>query len=79
MIAYVFTSRPKHPPKVHVWAGISLKGPTQIVIFEGTMNGPLYVEILRKALLPFLAEKFPQGHRLMQASVRSTNISYHKS
>lgn len=62
--------RPKHPAKVHVWAGISLKGPTKIIIFEGTMDGPLYVEILKTGLLPFLEEKFPTGHRLMQASLK---------
>ena len=58
--------RPKHPPKVHVWAGISLKGPTKICIFEGIMDGPLYTEILESTLLPFIEEKFPCGHRFMQ-------------
>ena len=54
------THRPKHPTKVHIWAGISLIGPTKIIIFEGTMDGPLYVEILKTGLLPFLAENFQQ-------------------
>lgn len=30
--------RPKHPTKVHVWAGISKVGATHVCIFEGTMN-----------------------------------------
>ena len=30
-----FPSRAKHPAKVHVWAGISQKGPTEIYIIEG--------------------------------------------
>ena len=30
--------RPKHPVKVHVWAGISKKGATQVCIFEGKMD-----------------------------------------
>ena len=34
--------RPKHPTKVHVWAGISKKGATGICIFEGKMNAPLF-------------------------------------
>ena len=38
--------RPKHPPKVHIWAGISQKGPTEVCIFEGKMNAPLYTQIL---------------------------------
>lgn len=33
--------RPKHLLKLHVWAGISRGGPTQIVIFSGTMNADL--------------------------------------
>ena len=33
-----YKCRAKHPVKVHVWAGISWKGPTPIVIFEGTMD-----------------------------------------
>ena len=49
-----------------MWAGIRLRGPTQIVIFDGIMDAPLYVEVLRQDLLPFLAEKFPNGHRFMQ-------------
>ena len=27
--------RPKHPVKVHVWAGISKKGATEVCVFEG--------------------------------------------
>lgn len=34
----VLKPRPKHPTKVHVWAGISKKGKTPIVIFEGLMD-----------------------------------------
>ena len=58
----------KHPIKVHVWAGISKKGPTPICIFEGKMDAPLYCEILRKTFLPFLQNKFPEpnSHRFMQ-------------
>ena len=44
--------RAKHPTKVQVWGGISWKGPTAICIFSGTMNAELYVEILRRCLLP---------------------------
>ena len=39
----VLKPRAKHPTKVHVWAGISKKGPTPIVIFEGKMNASLYI------------------------------------
>lgn len=60
--------RPKHPIKVHVWAGISKKGPTAICIFEGIMAAPLYIDILKQTLLPFIQDKFPPPltHRYMQ-------------
>ena len=60
--------RPKHPIKVHIWAGISKQGATQVCIFEGIMAAPLYCEILRRTLLPFIQEKFPlpATHRFMQ-------------
>ena len=34
--------RPKHPTKVHVWAGISKEGATRVCIFEGIMDATLY-------------------------------------
>ena len=60
--------RPKHPVKVHVWAGISKKGPTSVCVFEGIMNAPLFCDILQQTLIPFLREKFPPTvtHRFMQ-------------
>lgn len=59
--------RPKHPLKVHVWAGISMKGATSICIFTGTMDADFYVNILRLCLLPFIREKFcNEEHRFMQ-------------
>ena len=59
-------SRPKHPLKVHVWTGISIRGPTNICIFDGIMDANLYVDVLRSTLLPFIAEKYAEGHRFMQ-------------
>lgn len=58
--------RAKHPVKVHVWGGISWRGKTNIVIFEGTMNADGYKHILQQALLPFLNQIYADGHRLMQ-------------
>ena len=39
----VLYCRPKHPTKVHVWAGISMKGRTGICTFDGIMK-ELYME-----------------------------------
>ena len=60
--------RPKHPVKVHVWAGISKKGNTSVCIFEGKMDAILYCEILQRTLVPLLAETFPSPttHQFIQ-------------
>ena len=59
--------RPKHPYKVHIWAGISKRGATNVLIFTGNMDAKFYVkEILEKTLLPFIQSKFADGHRFQQ-------------
>ena len=59
--------RPKHPIKVHVWAGISSRGATKICIFEGIMDAEFYTQILQQYLVPFIGDKFSDGtHRFMQ-------------
>ena len=59
--------KPKHPYKVHVWAGISKRGPTDILIFTGIMRKEFFTdEILAKGLLPFVKKVFPRGHRFQQ-------------
>ena len=59
-------SRPKHPPQIHVWGGISSKGATPIVMFTGTLIATRYTRILNAALLPFLQEHYLAGHRFQQ-------------
>ena len=63
---YFTIHRPKHPLKVHVWAGISMQGRTSICIFDGIMKKELFVEILNSSLLPSIHALYPNGHRLMQ-------------
>lgn len=59
--------RAKHPVKVHVWAGISAQGATDICIFNGIMDADFYCQILDRFLVPFIHEKFPnQTPRFMQ-------------
>ena len=57
--------RAKHPVKVHVWAGITIRGRTGVCIFGGIMRVPLYAEILKETLLPFI-NRFCPDHRYMQ-------------
>lgn len=59
--------KPKHPLKVHVWGGISRRGKTSLVIFEGIMEKTFFTNtILRDTLLPHIKKVFPDGHRLQQ-------------
>ena len=45
-----------------MWAGISTRDPTEICIFEGTINAKLYMEILQTLLY----KVYPNGHYFMQ-------------
>lgn len=58
-----YKPRPKHPVKVHIWAGISWRGPTSVC---GIMDAPMYTSILEEHLVPFIRNVYPSGHRLMQ-------------
>ena len=62
-------SRVKHPLKVHVWGGISRKGATQLVVFNGIMDAEFYTNtILKGALLPAINHLYPSpsSHRFWQ-------------
>ena len=48
--------RPKHPPKLHIWAAISKCGATSVVIFKGIMTSLSNCAILETALLPFIEQ-----------------------
>ena len=60
--------RPKHPVKVHVWAGIRMLGATSICMVTGVMDATLYVNILTQHLLPLTIQTNFYGieHRFMQ-------------
>ena len=59
------TCRPKHPTKVHVWAGISRRGSAGIYmyIFEGIMKKELYAGAM---LVLFIKDVFPATHKFLQ-------------
>ena len=57
----------KHTIKVHVWAGISMRGANTMCIFDQAMDAPLYGRILREFLMPFISKQFPGcEYRFMQ-------------
>ena len=62
----VLKPRPKHPIKLHVWGGISKRGPTPRMIFKGTMDAEKYTSILQSCLVPFIHTTYPDSHRFMQ-------------
>lgn len=59
-------ARAKHPVKVHVWAAISNKGASSVILFSGIMNATRYTTILEAGLLPLIQSKFPESHRFQQ-------------
>ena len=58
--------RAKHPIKIHIWGGISTKGATSLVMFTGIMNAECLGAVYEAGLVPFIQERFPDGHRLYQ-------------
>ena len=70
--------KPKHPPKVHVWAGISKRGASCIVIFSGTLTATRYCDILEDTLLPFVRKVFPDGYRFQQDNDPKHTSNYTK-
>lgn len=50
-----------------MWGGISKRGATELIIFDGIMDGDFYRDkIVKEGLIPFIRSKFPDHHRLMQ-------------
>ena len=58
--------KPKHPAKIHLWGGISMRGATRPVMFSGNMNAIRYGKVVEAGLVPFVKAYYPAGHRLQQ-------------
>lgn len=65
----VLRSRAKHPVKVHIWAGISWYGATDVIIMneKTRINSQIYIDILRKGLIPFITKHFTDRSYIFQA------------
>lgn len=66
----------KHPVKVHIWGGISIRGATKIVIFSGKMNAIEFGKILEASLVPFVQVCYPDGHRLQMDNAPKHSSKY---
>ena len=67
-----YKMKAKHPPKVNVWAGISCRGATKVVVFTGILTATKYVDILDAALIPLLPDPFPTRLPSLNITVRAS-------
>lgn len=51
-------ARESHAVSVHVWAGITLNGKTELVILEQNVNGQTYGQLLEQHFVPFANATF---------------------
>jgi len=58
--------KPKHPLKLHIWGGISMRGATRLVMFKDTLTAIRFGKVLKKGLIPFVRSKFPCHHKFQQ-------------
>lgn len=58
--------KPKHPLKIHIWGGISMKGATKLVMFKENLTAIRFGEVLEKGLIPFVQAKFQDHHKFQQ-------------
>jgi transposase len=65
---------PKHPPSTMVWGGISMRGNTDIVLVNGSVNSQKYIDIMEEHLPWTLGVLYPDGWLYQQ-----DNAPPHKS
>ena len=53
--------RPKHPAKIHIWGGISVRGPTRIITFTGNMNAIRYGKIVHRSRISTICQDLLTG------------------
>ena len=58
--------RPKHPQRIHIWGGISMRGATPLILFKENLTAKRYAKILETGLIPFVRSKFRSKHKFQQ-------------
>lgn len=59
-------SKAKHPLKIRIWGGITMKRTTPLVFFKENLTAIHYAKILETGLIPFIRSKFPNHHKFQQ-------------
>ena len=62
--------RYSHPVQINVIGGISRRGPTHLVVFEGAVNTNSFQELLDDFLIPFIQNIYPDYHALNMDNAR---------
>ena len=72
--------KPKHAVKLHVYGGISRRGPTHLLIFDGIMESTYYCEeVLRLTYLPSLQQLYPEPEESGEGVMWADNDPKHNS
>lgn len=58
-------TKTKYPVKLQCWAGISLKGVTNIIIWKGRQKSQHYIKTLKSTLIPFAKNSLPKRWRML--------------
>ncbi|KAK6017266.1 hypothetical protein OSTOST_17214 [Ostertagia ostertagi] len=71
-------SRAKHPAKLHVWGGISVRGATALAVFPGTtrMDSEKYCQILERCYIPFCKNIYNGYGALVQDNAPAHKSAY---
>ncbi|KIH50285.1 hypothetical protein ANCDUO_19637 [Ancylostoma duodenale] len=71
-------SRPKHPAKIHIWGGISMRGATKLAILPGSMriNSGIYCNILENCYLEFSCNTYHGFARLVHDNAPAHKSAY---
>uniref|UniRef100_A0A1I7XFN4 DDE_3 domain-containing protein n=1 Tax=Heterorhabditis bacteriophora TaxID=37862 RepID=A0A1I7XFN4_HETBA len=72
--------RAKHPAKIHLWGGISMRGATALTIFPGNvrLDSEKYCQIINDIYLPFKNIVYNGYTRLVQNNAPSHKSTYRK-
>ena len=62
-----YAARPKHPLKLHVWGGISRRGPTDLLVFKGIMDRQFYTREIMPMYNKSIERLYPHGDSMMWA------------